>query len=196
MAQQLAFKLPDGPEPGAGKSAQDNLLETARRALDEGAWLFVATQHGWVVQAGGEIYRLTPSNGGWACTCPESAGARNQGLDCAHIHGLRLRQAQITVQRRTGPTDLKPALLIRDYVCSDCWGHLVEFIDPKTRESHIRCTTEGCECSGYVSKRFVERRQAESAAERIAAREALRDAVPWLKAPKKSTQQLLNELGY
>ena len=93
-------------------------------------------------------------------------------------------------------TSLEAQKLIRDYVCSDCWGTLLEHYDQETRTSTIRCATEDCPCDGLVSRGFVGRRRAESHAELSAARIALRDAIPWLRGEKKSAEQLLEELGF
>lgn len=82
-------------------------------------------------------------------------------------------------------------------VCSDCWGHLVEFEwDTESRTSEVRCTTENCPCNGFVSIRYVENRKAESLAELYDAKAALRDAIPWMRAEKKAERQLLRELGF
>lgn len=93
-------------------------------------------------------------------------------------------------------TPVEAQKLIRDYVCSDCWGTLAEYYDRETRTSAVRCATEDCPCDGLVSRGFVERRRAESRAELNAAHTALRDAVPWLRVEKKSVEQLLEELGF
>ena len=93
-------------------------------------------------------------------------------------------------------TSIEAQKLVRDYVCSDCWGILAEYYDRETRTSTVRCSTEGCPCNGLVSKSFVERRKAESHVELSEARIALRDAVPWLRGEKKSVEQLLKELGF
>lgn len=93
-------------------------------------------------------------------------------------------------------TPIEAQELVRDYVCSDCWGALAEYYDRETRTSIVRCSTESCPCNGLVSKSFVERRKAESQAELSEARIALRDAVPWLRGEKKSVEQLLKELGF
>lgn len=79
-------------------------------------------------------------------------------------------------------------------VCSACWGELIEQYDYHTRTSTLHCDTEGCECPGYVSRKFVDRREGESTFEAIEAKQALHAAVPWL--PKKSETDLLKELGF
>ncbi len=86
---------------------------------------------------------------------------------------------------------------IRRYVCSDCWEDLREFeYDSATRTSIVRCSTENCPCNGYVSRRYVEIRQAESFGELANARIVLRDAIPWIRGDAKTTTQLLKELGF
>lgn len=83
------------------------------------------------------------------------------------------------------------------YVCSDCWGHLVLFPDPKTRLVEARCMTEGCACSGYVTKAFAERRKQEQAGEYAEARASLRGTLDWADPePRRSVAQTLQELGF
>jgi len=96
----------------------------------------------------------------------------------------------------TNLTPLEAQELIRDYVCNNCWGTLVEHYNPKTQTTTLYCATTDCPCDGLVSKGFVDRCKAESRAELSEARIALRDAVPWLRSEKKSTEQLLEELGF
>jgi len=93
-------------------------------------------------------------------------------------------------------TPVEAQKLIRDYVCCDCWGTLIEHYDQVTRTSTVRCATANCPCDGLVSRGFVDRRKAESRAELSEARIALRDAIPWLRGEKKSAEQLLEELGF
>lgn len=83
---------------------------------------------------------------------------------------------------------------VQRMVCSDCWEHLIEYYDAKTRMSVVRCATKDCECHGYVSKAFVERRAQENRAEAIEAKAVLREALPWM--PKRSEKELLSELGF
>jgi len=86
---------------------------------------------------------------------------------------------------------------IRRYLCSDCWDDLREFeYDSAMRTSVVRCSTENCLCNGYVTRRYVEIRQAESLGDLANARIVLRDAVPWIRGDAKTTTQLLKELGF
>jgi uncharacterized protein (DUF342 family) len=73
-------------------------------------------------------------------------------------------------------------------VCSVCWGRLV------MKDTTAVCIN-GCE-GGYVSKAFVERRKAESAAEKVEVSEMLRAIGVLPERPKKSEEQILKELGY
>ncbi|MFZ6029759.1 MAG: hypothetical protein ACOYYS_18760 [Chloroflexota bacterium] len=83
------------------------------------------------------------------------------------------------------------------YVCSDCWGHLVPFRDATTKQFDVRCTTQGCACSGYVTQGFVRQRQQEQVFERMEARAALRDVLDWIEpAPRRSVAESLRQLGF
>jgi hypothetical protein len=83
------------------------------------------------------------------------------------------------------------------YVCSDCWAHLVLFPDPQTRLIDVHCMTEGCACSGYVTKAFAERRKQEQAFDGMEARSALRGVLDWIEPePRRSVAQALNDLGF
>jgi transposase len=81
------------------------------------------------------------------------------------------------------------------YVCSDCWGHLVLFPDPQTHLIDVRCMTEGCPCSGYVTRGFTARREQEQVLERMEVRAALQGLVDWIE-PRRSVAQNLAELGF
>ncbi len=98
--------------------------------------------------------------------------------------------------------------IVKYCYCSDCWEHLTIYsaIADGTMVKNeagramydVRCNTDGCQHHGYVSKRTVDRRLAESQVQRIEALYALQDAVPWLKPAKKRTNILksLRELGF
>lgn len=90
--------------------------------------------------------------------------------------------------------------IIRDSVCSDCWGRLTEkpgSYDPATRTVELGCFTEGCEFHGYISGKTADRCEAKARADRAEAERALKSAAPWVKkfAPK-SEKQILKELGF
>lgn len=82
---------------------------------------------------------------------------------------------------------------VRDCLCSDCYGDLHAVYNRQTRLSHVTCSTAGCPNNGVVSKRFVERREAAARSERMEATVALTRAGV---LPKKSSDQLLAELGF
>jgi hypothetical protein len=90
----------------------------------------------------------------------------------------------------------KAKTIVRHYLCSDCWETLIEYWDPKTRKSAVRCATQDCPCRGYIRREFAERRRAESRVELADARIALRSALPRNHEERKSPEQLLRELGY
>lgn len=81
------------------------------------------------------------------------------------------------------------------YVCARCWSELTIRHLHDDRLVVVICET--CQnCPGYVTKSYVERAQQKSMSERMDARYALRDAVPWLRGPKKNQEQILKELGF
>lgn len=88
-----------------------------------------------------------------------------------------------------------PRLAAR-YRCSDCWGVLVIHplkTDPE--KSDVHCATEGCECHGFVTAGFVERRQQEERAEAVEARYLLHDVIH-AGQPQKTEAELLKSLGF
>jgi hypothetical protein len=82
---------------------------------------------------------------------------------------------------------------VANYLCSDCWGQLVSHYDPKTRLSSVSCSTPGCTCEGFRTRKGVEREEARAAGDAVDARLALRGALPTLP---KGERQLLKELGF
>lgn len=91
------------------------------------------------------------------------------------------------------------ALTIRDYCCSNCWGHLLKTpaLDDE-RKWWVFCPNCGLEnTAGYVTKKFAERRRSESVADQMDARQMLQD-LGIVKDPHagKTAAQLLAELGF
>lgn len=84
--------------------------------------------------------------------------------------------------------------LVRDCVCSDCWGDLITSYDRVERSSSVSCSTAGCPNHGVVSKRFVEKREQKSAGELLEAKTAL--TMAGVLRSGKSEKQLLADLGY
>ena len=82
-------------------------------------------------------------------------------------------------------------LIIRDYVCSVCWGHLDLF------NEHVECAKYGTEHEGYVTKHYAENRRQDDAGDFIDARHTLR-AAGIIENPHegKTADQLLDELGF
>jgi len=82
---------------------------------------------------------------------------------------------------------------VAHFVCSNCWGHLVEHLTDTG--VMFLCGSCGEETKGYVSKRYVERRQQESQAERLDARQVLKAIIkPAISG--QSEMQNLKELGF
>lgn len=101
-------------------------------------------------------------------------------------------------------TDVEAQKTVRDCACSACWGHLVLFpadpppgVEAKAGEHFARalCGVCGEATRGYVSKRYVERKLAESRAEAFEVRQALKGAIPSL-ATRVTAQEALSDLGY
>lgn len=89
--------------------------------------------------------------------------------------------------------------VVNNYLCADCWGELVEFIrqrPDRTTYSVVHCVTPDCPCSGFVSRKWVERREAESASEALTVRRNLQQAGVLPRPPKKAPAQILTELGF
>jgi hypothetical protein len=81
-------------------------------------------------------------------------------------------------------------------VCSGCYDQLIQRYDWHTRTSEVTCVTENCDTPGFVSRSWVEQQKANNLAEAHEARQVLQNAAPWMKPEKKSTDQLLKELGF
>ena len=81
--------------------------------------------------------------------------------------------------------------IVRDYVCSTCWSHLIETLD--MTGSEVSCAVYGTEHQGYVTKVYVERRRSQSRCEAVEV-DALLKQVGIL--PKKNEKQQMEELGF
>jgi len=80
------------------------------------------------------------------------------------------------------------------YVCSACWGHLIEY--PQDRESSlVLCHKCDNETPGYVTKYYAERRRSDSIGEKMDVNYNLRSIIPGEHAGK-SEEQLTSELGF
>ena len=90
--------------------------------------------------------------------------------------------------------------IIRDCVCSDCWGELTttaSSYNPETRTTELTCTTEGCQFHGYISRKTVDRRELAAIAELHEAKAALAKAAPWIqKKSGLSEDELIKSLGF
>ena len=79
------------------------------------------------------------------------------------------------------------------YVCAACWGQLSAH--PADQGVIIECAECGADTPGFVSRNYTERRKSESLNQYYLAREALREALPWMRS-KKTQAELLSELGF
>ena len=93
--------------------------------------------------------------------------------------------------------DRLAALTVRDYVCSNCWGHLLKFPTPDGmwRVECARC--EG-DTRGYVTKFYASKRLAESRADKLDVRENLRGLgiLPPTPAEIETPEEMLKSLGF
>lgn len=82
------------------------------------------------------------------------------------------------------------------YLCANCWGPLTyDPLDMST--ASVTCRTEDCPCSGFVSKGYVERLEAEAEHEAIKIKRNIRGKVDFLPAlEKKTNDEILKELGF
>lgn len=81
---------------------------------------------------------------------------------------------------------------VDNYVCAHCWGPLLWHDDGKNDLVLVKCANE-CGGEGFVSRKGVERREAEGEALAAEARYNLRNIIP---QQKKSSKQILSELGF
>jgi len=86
------------------------------------------------------------------------------------------------------------------YLCSDCWGHLiVSFksiqLEDGSRETrhYVECSTPGCPCNGFVSKRFADMQEQKSRGELLEAKTALRQVG---MIERKSEAEIMADLGF
>lgn len=83
--------------------------------------------------------------------------------------------------------------LVRDYCCSNCWGHLVEFIEPGSM-SRVECHQCGADTPGFVKKNYASRRRNDSFAEKAEV-EALLHQIGIIQASKRTAAEVLKDLG-
>ena len=91
--------------------------------------------------------------------------------------------------------DALAATTIRDYACSNCWGHLLRH--PVDSGWLVLCHRCGEETRGYVTKSFVELKRAENLGEAGEVNDLL-TGLGIIEKPHagKSEEQLLKELGF
>jgi hypothetical protein len=86
----------------------------------------------------------------------------------------------------------------KNYVCAHCWGNVVA--SPSTEHPgmyEVECTDPDCTGEGFISRKTVERREAESLGQFVEARSTLEAAGVIVNEHKgKSEQQLLAEMGF
>lgn len=82
----------------------------------------------------------------------------------------------------------------RRYRCAGCWGVLIA-LPAEGHDLNVVCAGDCPDGSGFVTKGFVERRQAESSAELYEARHNLRKFIP-VPRLNKSADEILKDLGF
>lgn len=84
---------------------------------------------------------------------------------------------------------------IERYVCSNCWGHLIERFDGD--DSIVECHYCEEETTGFVTKQFADRRIEESAGERLEVKGML-IGLGVIENPHsgKSASELSKEMGF
>lgn len=83
--------------------------------------------------------------------------------------------------------------LVRDYVCSTCWGHLLRF--PEGEMYRVECHNHKEETPGFVTKKYAERRRGESRVDVLEVKDMMRN-VGALPANNKTASELLAEMGF
>lgn len=83
---------------------------------------------------------------------------------------------------------------VRRYRCAGCWGVLVA-LPAEGSLLDVQCGGDCPDNSGFVTKGFAERRQAESIAELHEARHNLKDIIP-VPHVDKTGDEILKELGF
>ncbi len=87
-------------------------------------------------------------------------------------------------------------ITLRDYLCSNCWGHLLAF-PLEGQLSLVVCHRCGDETKGYVTKYFVDGRRSESHGERHEAKQMLEDmGIIQREHSGKSADELIKEMGF
>lgn len=87
-------------------------------------------------------------------------------------------------------------ITINDYVCSNCWGHLLAY-PMEDRMWLVICHRCGDETKGYVTRYYAEGRRSESHGEFVDVRVLLQGMgmIP-NEHEGKSEEELLEELGF
>ena len=92
--------------------------------------------------------------------------------------------------------DRMAELTIRDYVCSNCWGHLQKWPE-EDRMWLVICHRCGEETKGYVTRYYAEGRRSESFAEKCETRLLLESmGIIHNELSGMTEEELLAELGF
>lgn len=87
------------------------------------------------------------------------------------------------------------SITLRDYVCSNCWGHLVK-IPAEGRMWRVECYQCGADTKGYVTKFYAQKRQSESIGEKLDVRYNLRGILPPSAIEEETVEELMKGLGF
>jgi DNA-directed RNA polymerase subunit RPC12/RpoP len=84
--------------------------------------------------------------------------------------------------------------IVRNYVCSACYGHLISFIEPE-RQTRVECHRCGEDTPGFVTKKYTERRRSDSIAEKWEV-DAMLKNIGVVQKTSRTVDQLFKELGF
>jgi len=80
------------------------------------------------------------------------------------------------------------------HFCAACWDYLVN--RPESGGWVVECVRCGADTKGYITRKHVKRRFEESEQRSRAAKDAMRDYVPWLNTIRQTQAQNLSDLGF
>ena len=86
-------------------------------------------------------------------------------------------------------------ILVRDYACAGCWGHLTTFTIKDSQDVKVTCLNCGDE-RGLVSKYWVARRRSQDIGDGVDVREMLEGIKILPPRQRKSPEQISKELGF
>jgi len=88
--------------------------------------------------------------------------------------------------------------IVNHYACAHCWGHLNYFATENPKVWSVSCSTEGCPCLGFVSKKTIDIRISESYSDLRLAQHNLEPFLSWYERPYKNMtrDEIVKSLGF